>query len=162
MKRALNNIDMDVFIADLCIMNQRLLSKNFGDTNEIDCTFNTSLRKLLDKHAPLKKIRIRTKPHPWYDQEVESAIVYRCVCENLWRLAGLNLTSTVYTTARNYVNKLVNRKKTVFYKDMLQNADNKQMFTIVKSLISPKDNNIPYFSSMQDGCTRFSNISLIK
>ena len=42
------------------------------NTNEIVCTFNTSLRKLLDKHVPLRKIRIRTKPHPWYDQEVES------------------------------------------------------------------------------------------
>ena len=60
MKRSLNNIDMDVFIVDLCIVNERLLSKNFF-----------SLRKLLDKHAPLKKIGIRTKPHPWYDQEVE-------------------------------------------------------------------------------------------
>ena len=34
MKRSLNNIDMDVFIEDLCIVNDRLLSKNFGDTNE--------------------------------------------------------------------------------------------------------------------------------
>ena len=55
---------MDVFIADLCIVNDRLLSNNFGDTNEIVCTFNTSFRKFLDEHAPLKKIRIRTKPHP--------------------------------------------------------------------------------------------------
>ena len=62
MKRSLNNIDMDVFIADLCIVNDRLLSKNFGDTNEIVCAFSTSLRKLLDKHAPLKKIGTRTMP----------------------------------------------------------------------------------------------------
>ena len=95
MKRSLNYIDMDVFIEDLCIVNHRILSKNFGDTNEIACTFNTSLRKLLDKHAPLKKIRIRTRPHPWYDQEVESARVYRRVCETLWRLTGLNLTRNI-------------------------------------------------------------------
>ena len=30
------------------------------------------------------------------------------------------------------------------------------MFTIVKSLIGPKENNIPYFSSMKEGCARFS------
>ena len=82
--------------------------------------------------------------------------MYRRVCETLWRLTGLNLTRTLYTTARNYVNKLVNRKKTVFYKNKLQNADNKLMFTIVKSLIGPKENNIPYFSSMKEGCARFS------
>ena len=156
MKRSLNNIGMDVFIADLCTVNDRLLSKNSDDTNEIVCTFNTSLRKLLDKHALLKKIRIRTKPRPWYDQEVENARVYRRVCENLWRLTGLNLTRTLYTTSRNYVNKLVNRKNTVFYKNKLQNAHNKQMFTIVKSLKGPKYNNISYFSSMKKGCTRFS------
>ena len=127
---------MDVFIADLCIVNDRLLSKNFGDANAMVCTFNNSVRKLLDKHAPLKKIRIRTKQHPWYDHEVESARVYKRICENLWRLTGLNLMRTLYTTARNYVNKLVNRKNIIFYKNKLQNADNKQMFTIVKSLIS--------------------------
>ena len=65
MKRALNNIDMDAFIADLCIVNERqLFIKKCGDTNESVCTFNTSLRKLLDKHASQNKIRIRTKPHP--------------------------------------------------------------------------------------------------
>ena len=30
------------------------------------------------------------------------------------------------------------------------------MFTIVKSLIGPKENNIPYFSFMKEGCARFS------
>ena len=83
--------------------------------------------------------------------------MYRRICENLSILTALNLTRTLYTTARNYVNKLVNSKNTVFYKTKIQNADNKQMFTIVKSLISPKENNIPYFSSMQEGCTRFSD-----
>ena len=56
--------------------------------------------------------------------------------ENLWRLTGLNLMKTLYTTSIS--------------------SDKKQMFTIVKSLISPKENNTPYFSSMQEGCTRFS------
>ena len=125
---------MDVFIADLHIVSERLLSTNFHETNESVCTLNASLRKLLDKHAPLKRIKIRTKPCPWYDKEVESARLYRRVCENLWRLTGLNFTRTLYTTARNYVNKLINRKKTVLYKKRLQNADNKHMFTIVNSL----------------------------
>ena len=152
MKRPLHNIDMDVFIADLHIVIERLLSTNFHETNESVCTFNASLRKLLDMHAPLKRIKIR--PKHWYDKEVESARLYRRVCEKLWRLTGLNFTRTLYTTARNYVNKLVNRKKTVFYKNKLQNVDNKHMFTIVNSLISPKMT-IPYFSSIQEGCTRF-------
>ena len=52
--------------------------------------------------------------------------------------------------ARNYANKFVNSKKTVYYKNKLQNADNKQMFTFVKCLIRPKENNISYFSST--GC----------
>ena len=56
-------------------------------------------------------------------KEIDSARVYRRVCENLWRLTGLNLTRTLYTTSRNYVTKLVNRKKTAFYKNKLQNAD---------------------------------------
>ena len=38
----------------------------------------------------------------------------------------------------------------------MQNEDNKHMFTIVNSLISPQKENIPYFSSIQEGCSRFS------
>ena len=74
MKRSLNNIDMDVFIVNYCL----LFKKTYGDPNEIVCIFSTSFRKLLDKHALLKKIR--TKPHPWYDQEIESVYARLKIC----------------------------------------------------------------------------------
>ena len=161
-KRALRNIDMDVFIADLHIVRERLLLTNFQVTNKSVCTFNASLRKLLNKHAPLKRINIRTKPRPWYDKEVESTRLYRRVCEKLWRLTGLNFMRTLYTTDCNYVNKLVNRKKTVFYKNKLQNADNKHMFTIVNSLINQK-RRIYHTSLLYKRVVQgFPNISLIK
>ena len=60
---------------------------------------------------------------------------------------GSQFFENIVQTARNYVNKII-----VFYKNKLQNADNKPMFiTIVNSLISAKKYNIPYFSSIQEG-----------
>ena len=82
MKRALHNINID-------------------DTSEIVCTFNTSLCSLLDKRAPLK--RIRKSAHSSCNKEVESARLYSRVQEKLWR--------TLYTTTRHYVIKLVNRER---------------------------------------------------
>ena len=55
---------------------------------------------------------------------------------------GSQFFENIVQTARNYVNKII-----VFYKNKLQNADNKPMFiTIVNSLISAK--NIIYHTSL--------------
>ena len=42
-------------------------------------SFNSTLSTILNKHAPLKKIRVKTQPHPWYNEDIKDARLHRCV-----------------------------------------------------------------------------------
>ena len=58
--------------------------------------------------------------------------------------------------ARNYVTKLIKVHKITYYKDRLGNADNKSMFSLIKSLVSIETRALPDFNSLYDGCVVFS------
>ena len=100
--------------------------------------FNSTLCTILNKHAPLKKIRVKTQPHPWYNEDIKDARLHRRVCERVWRHTGIASARIAYKEARNLVNKLLKRIKIQYYRHKLEYADNKDMFNIVNSLIKPK------------------------
>ena len=112
MKRPLNGVNMDIFnteLREICMDIERTQLTNINDIVQL---ITTSLNFLLDKHAPKKRVLLRTKPHPWYDEEVERAKQYRRICERFWRLSGLAAARQCYVTARNSVTNLIKKKKT--------------------------------------------------
>ena len=62
----------------------------------------------LNKHAPLKKTRVKTQLHPWYNEDIKDAHLYRRVCKRVWRHTGLQCTRITYNEARSLVNNLIN------------------------------------------------------
>ena len=62
-----------------------------------------------------------------------------------------------YVNARNYVTKLIKVHKISYYKDRLGNANNKSMFSLIKSLVSIETRALPDFNSLYDGCVVFSD-----
>ena len=59
----------------------------------------------MDKHTPLKRIRIRTQPHPCHDSDIRDARLKRRKCE---KNVSFRLS---HTNSRNTVNNLVKKKK---------------------------------------------------
>ena len=119
---------------------------------------NKTLRTLIDKHAPLKRTCIKTRPHPWYNNDIHQAKLYRRTCEREWRVNKCLSSRNDYVNARNYVTKLIKVHKITYYKDRLVNADNKSMFSLIKSLVSIETRALPYFNSLYDGCVVFSDL----
>ena len=109
----------------------------------------------MNKHAPLKKIRGKTQPHPWYNKDIKDARQYRRVCECVGRHTGLQSARIAYKEARNLVNKLIKRTKIQYYRHKLEYADNKDMFNIVNSLIKPKTKSLPNCVCAEEGCNKF-------
>ena len=65
--RNLKSIDIDLFRNELTDTLNQLNQSDFGA--KIDF-YNTQLRALLDKHAPLKKKMVKIVPNaPWFDAE---------------------------------------------------------------------------------------------
>ena len=129
-----------------------------SDTSSCIELLNKTLRTLIDKHAPLKRTCIKTRPHPWYTNYIHQAKLHKRTCEREWRVKKCLSSRNDYVNARNYVKKLIKVHKITYYKDRLGNADNKSMFSLIKSLVSIETRALPDFNSLYDGCVVFSDL----
>ena len=123
--------------------------------------YNNTLSITLNKHAPLKKTRVKTQPHPRYNEDIKDAHLYRHVCEHVWRHTRLQCARITYNEAQNLVNNFIKRTKIQYYRHKHEYADNKYMFGIVNSLIKPKAESLPYFVSTEECCNTFAELFLI-
>ena len=155
-KRAVKHIQMGVFVNDIKVKNTHMRTEELSVDKMLDA-YNSTLSITLNKHAPLKKTRVRTQPHPWYNEDIKDARLYRRVCEHVWRHTGLQCARITYNEARNLVNNLIKRTKIQYYRHKIEYADNKDMFGIVNSLIKPKTESLLYFVSTEEYCNEFAD-----
>ena len=74
--------------------------------------YNTCLRQLLDRHAPLvtRTVTDRTSV-PWMTLEIKQAKVQRRLAERKWRESGLAVHREIYVKQRNLVSNMINKAK---------------------------------------------------
>ena len=109
---------MDVFVNDIKVKNTQMRPEELNVDNTLSISLN--------KHAPLKKTRVKTQPHPWYNEDIKYARLYRRVCERVWRHTGLQCARITYNEARNLVNNL--RTNIQYYRHKPEYADNKDVW----------------------------------
>ena len=114
-KRAVKHIQMGVFVNDIKVKNTQMRTEELSVDKMLDA-YNNTLSKTLNKHAPLKKTRVKTQPHPWYNEDIKDTRLYRRVCERVWRHTGLQCARVTYNEARNLVNNLIKRTKIQYYR----------------------------------------------
>ena len=74
--------------------------------------YNTCLRQLLDRHAPLvtRTVVDRTSA-PWMHLEIKQAKVQRCVTKRKWRESSLAVHREIYVKQRNLVSNMISKAK---------------------------------------------------
>ena len=74
--------------------------------------YNTRLRQLLDRHAPLvtRTVTDRTSA-PWMTLEIKQGKVQRRLAERIWRESGLAVHREIYVKQRNLVSNMINEAK---------------------------------------------------
>ena len=82
-KRAVKHIQMGVFVNDIKVKNTQMRTEELSVDKMLDA-YNNTLSKTLNKHVPRKKTRVKTQPHPWYNEDIKDARLYRRVCEHVW------------------------------------------------------------------------------
>ena len=107
----MKDIDKDKFKTDI---NSELI---LTSTNNIKAhNFNTILRNILDKHAPLKDRKISNRPTAkWFNLEIKSAKRLRRSRERRWRKSGLEIHKQIFNKQRLAVNILVEQTKRDYY-----------------------------------------------
>ena len=103
--------------------------------------YNSTLRNLTDRHAPLKTKTMKARSNaPWYSAEIDAAKRRRRKAERTWRKSKLLADFKLFKTQRNYVTHLINEARRAYYTDFINdNSDNhRKPFWAAKSLLSTK------------------------
>ena len=82
--RSYNTIDVDNFKSD--ILASPLYTKPASIASDLADQFSSTLRSILDIHAPIETITVVQRPHtPWIDPEILQAKRERSRLERCWR-----------------------------------------------------------------------------
>ena len=85
--------------------------------------YNTCLRQLLDRHAPLvtRTVTDRTSA-PWMSLEIKQAKVQRRLAERKWRESGLAVHREIYVKQRSLVSNMISKAKKDYLCDKIVNC----------------------------------------
>ena len=95
--RNIRTIDMHVFRTDVHNVLGSAIQSNSTDSLGV---YNTCLRQLLDRHAPLvtRTVTDRTSA-PWMTLEFKQAKVQRRLAKQIWRESGLTVHREIYASS---------------------------------------------------------------
>ena len=80
--RSYKNFDPDKFIEDLSHVPFHIVSF-FEDLNDQFDTFNSLFLDVLNEHAPIKRVKINSKPNPFITPEISQLMKTRDNCINV-------------------------------------------------------------------------------
>ena len=94
--------------------------------------YNTSIREVLDKHCPEKTRSQKLINNPmWYNDDVRDARRERRRTERRWRKIRLNEDRDKFIAQNNKATKLIKNDKTSYFKETLENANAKTIYSMV-------------------------------
>ena len=136
--RKIKKIKNDVFAKDLTSIVNNLSIAGHEDRVKL---YFSSLRSILDQHAPSQKRLLPIRPHsPWYTDEITQAKKERRRREKRWRHTGLTVHYQIYIKQRNLVKWMITDSKRSYFKDKIEeNSTNpRALFTIIEKVLHRK------------------------
>ena len=133
--RSFKNYTQEKFI-------QALISAEFPDYSTfqtVEEAYNDFIVKLTDvinKIAPIKKVRVKGNTQDWFDDEIHQAIKQRDKLFSTFKNTRLNNDNLSYKKAQNYVQCLIKKKKKEYVKGKLDDniGKPKELWKTLKSL----------------------------
>lgn len=99
--------------------------------------YNTTLRNILDQHAPEKSVTITFRPNtPWMNEDIVHHKRLRRRFESMWRRTGLQVHREMYVHQKDTVNSMIQKAKVCYYQDKIAQCDQDQkaLFKIIQGL----------------------------
>ncbi|KAK7497772.1 hypothetical protein BaRGS_00010906 [Batillaria attramentaria] len=136
--RNIRGIDREAFRQDL--MKTSLVNSSLSDVDELATQYNTTLKSLLDKHAPETEKRVTHRPDTsWFSEDVHEEKRKKHHAERVWRHTRLEVHRQLYKSARNRYNKAVKSAKSDFIVNSLSTSDPRRLYSIVNNLLGKKE-----------------------
>ena len=116
--RNLNAIDIDAFKQD--ILDSPLCTDPANNATDSVSQYNDELRKILDRHAPLKMKIINPKPpNPWLTPGILQAKRHRRYLERAWRKNPTALNRSRFTKQIHLCNRLMAKAKSAYFSQLI-------------------------------------------
>ena len=139
--RSLKDINVDDLRNDL----QDLVTKSneIYSANELVTLYDTGLKPIIDKHAPLKSKTVYEKHQvPWFDATIKSMKRDKRRLERIWKRSKKSEDFDNYKICRNILSEYIkSRKRTVYSQKVLQCDNSKSLYQTVFNLIDRKSEN---------------------
>ncbi|XP_046970436.1 uncharacterized protein LOC124537601 [Vanessa cardui] len=133
MRRNFQKINKSNFMSDLNNIDWTAVY-NASSIDEKMSIFNSLLTYLLDKHAPLRPIKLKHLPAPWLTQDIKTLMAKRNVAKAKYkRNATTSGTDYLekYKQLRNRCNKLCRDAQRKFIANAIENSDTSKVYSIL-------------------------------
>ena len=137
--RSLRRIDKDALSAGLSAI---CVNHECSNVDIIVSQYNEDLSKLLDKHAPQKKIQIVDRPlNDWMNDDIQALKAIRRKKEHIWRKNPIVVNFEIYQDSCTAVKNAIAESKTHVMQEKIAKTkgDQKELFKIVKTLLCLKN-----------------------
>ncbi len=162
--RKIRDIDINELRSDLS--HSDIVCNPPEELHELVDSYNTCLRGLLDKHAPVTTKDIPVKDRqPWYSDDIKTAKQYRRKLERKYLKTDLAIDEELLKLQRNKVNILINKTRSEFFSNKISEcgSDHKSLFNVVKGLFhSNSEHKFPECSSLDVLSEQFSQFFIGK
>ena len=101
--------------------------------------YNSTLKVVLDKHAPLITRSVKERPRvPWFNEEIKTAKRERRKAEKRWRRTRLDSDMAAFKVKRNAATALMNKARREFYTNFIEenSRDQKKLFAAGNRLLN--------------------------
>lgn len=97
----------------------------FDDPNQMWCCWKMMFLGVINKHAPLKKKRIRNKKSPWLNAGIKRSMIERDKLKSTAIRTNFSEDWSNYKKAKNRVNNKIKETKTQYYKEHFRSNSGK-------------------------------------
>jgi len=133
--RSIKTIDIDAFSADL--LDLPLLRHPASTLDELVDQYDSGIRSVIDKHAPLRTKRIVLRqPAPWLTGAIRAARCELRHAERTWKATRLTIHEQIFEYKMERRNYLLERAKASYFNTKVQDcgSDQRSLYKIVNSL----------------------------
>lgn len=137
-----------------------LLNLQEGTADELAEAYDKGVKKLVDKHAPVRQKTITLRPNaPWYTEELHEAKRARRRLERQWRKTHLEVHRQMYQLQCKVVNRLLHETRRDYFQTKIMDYGNDQrgINRVVKHLLGSSSSPVlPQHTSAQELADQFN------
>ena len=162
--RKLRSINIPALASD--ISSSSLVTSLPDGVDDAVQAYNNILARLLDKHAPEKKLSVVERPsQPWITEEIKAMKRVKRKSELLWRKSRSENHRQEYRLHCDAVKKVIKKAKSQYFLTKIEQCegDQKKLFNIVDSLLGRgKSTELPHSASPIDLAEAFNDFFITK